>query len=130
MVEVAEELVEAVGGRQELVAVAEVVLAELPGHVALRLQELSDGRVFLLQSLRRAGQTDLRHAGPEGNLAGDERRTPGRTTLLAVVVAEDRPLGGDAIDVRRGVADHAAAIGTHIKDANVVAEDHQDVRLR
>ena len=34
VVEVAEELVEAVRGRQELVAVAEVVLAELPGRVA------------------------------------------------------------------------------------------------
>ena len=34
VVEVAEELVEAVHGRQELVAVAEVVLAELPGGVA------------------------------------------------------------------------------------------------
>jgi xanthosine utilization system XapX-like protein len=36
VVEVAEELVEAVVGRQHLVAVAEVVLAELAGHVALR----------------------------------------------------------------------------------------------
>ena len=60
VVEVAEELVEAVRCRQELVAVAEVVLAELAGHVALRFQQLRDGRVFLLQSLGRAGQTDLR----------------------------------------------------------------------
>ena len=36
VVEVAEELVEAVHGGQELVAVAEVVLAELAGGVALR----------------------------------------------------------------------------------------------
>ena len=36
VVEVAEELVEAVGGRQELVLVAEVVLAELAGGVAER----------------------------------------------------------------------------------------------
>ena len=34
VVEVAEELVEAVHGRQELVAVAQVVLAELAGGVA------------------------------------------------------------------------------------------------
>ena len=46
VVEVAEELVEAMHGRQVLVAVAEVVLAELAGGVALRLQELGDGRVF------------------------------------------------------------------------------------
>ena len=42
VVEVAEELVEAVVGRQELVLVAEVVLAELAGGVAERLQELGD----------------------------------------------------------------------------------------
>ena len=42
VVEVAEELVEPVNGRQMLVAVAEVVLAELPGGVAEVLQELAD----------------------------------------------------------------------------------------
>ena len=36
MVEIAEELVEAVHRRQELVLVAEMVLAELPGGIALR----------------------------------------------------------------------------------------------
>ena len=39
VVEVAEELVEAVDGRQELVAVAEMVLAELAGDVAQRLEQ-------------------------------------------------------------------------------------------
>ena len=46
VVEVAEELVEAVHGRQELVAVAEMVLAELAGGVALRLEQLGEGRVL------------------------------------------------------------------------------------
>ena len=40
VVEIAEELIEAVNGRQELVAVAEMVLAELSGHVALRLEQI------------------------------------------------------------------------------------------
>ena len=43
VVQVAEELVEAVQRRQELVQVAEVVLAELPGGVALRLERGRDG---------------------------------------------------------------------------------------
>ena len=51
VIEVAEELVEAVHGRQEFVAVAEMVLAELPGCIALRLQQLSDGRVLGRTSL-------------------------------------------------------------------------------
>ena len=42
VVERAEELVEAVRGGQSLVGVAQMVLAELRGHVALRLEELGD----------------------------------------------------------------------------------------
>jgi hypothetical protein len=38
VVEVAEEDVEAVHGRQEFVAVAQMVLAELPGHIAERFE--------------------------------------------------------------------------------------------
>ena len=52
VVEVAEELVEAVVGRQVLVPVAEVVLAELAGGVAQRLERLGDGDVALLQADR------------------------------------------------------------------------------
>ena len=40
VIEIAEELVEAVDRRQKLVAVAEVVLAELAGGVAERLEQL------------------------------------------------------------------------------------------
>ena len=46
VIEVAEELVEAVHGGQEFVAIAEMVLAELPGRIALRLQQLGYGRIF------------------------------------------------------------------------------------
>ena len=47
MIEVAEEFVEAVHRRQEFVAVAEMVLAELPGRIALRLEQFGDGRIFV-----------------------------------------------------------------------------------
>ena len=46
VIKVAEELVEAVHGRQEFVAVAEMVFAELPGRITLRLQQLGYGRVL------------------------------------------------------------------------------------
>ena len=59
VVEVAEELVEAVNGRQEFVAVAEMVLAELSGRVALRLEQLGNGRVLLRQPLFRGRQADF-----------------------------------------------------------------------
>ena len=58
VVEIAEELVEAVVGRQHLVAVAEVVLAELAGHVALRAQQRRrwSGRPSSCLRGRRAGR--------------------------------------------------------------------------
>jgi hypothetical protein len=59
VVEVAEELVEAVVGGQVLVAVAEVVLAELAGGVALRLEQAGDGRVFFLQPCSAPGRPTL-----------------------------------------------------------------------
>ena len=62
VIEVAEELVEAVHGRQKLVAVAEVVLAELAGGVAERLEQLGNRRVLRLQADRRAGHADLGQA--------------------------------------------------------------------
>src|SRR5262249_40354274 len=54
VVEIAEELVEAMHRRQELVAVAEMVLAELPGGIALRLEQLRDGRVLVGEPFLRA----------------------------------------------------------------------------
>ena len=89
MVEVAEELIEAVDGRQVLVAVAEVVLAELAGGVAERLEHFGDGRVFLVQADRGGRHPDLAQAGAKDVLAGDERRPPGRAALLRVVVGEE-----------------------------------------
>ncbi|MNG40164.1 hypothetical protein D3C84_1286270 [compost metagenome] len=35
----------------------------------------------------------------------------------------------DAVDVGSFVAHHALVVGTEVKDADVVAEDHQDVRF-
>ena len=46
VIKVAEELVEAVRGGQVLVEVAEVVLAELPGGVSQRFEQLCDRGVF------------------------------------------------------------------------------------
>jgi hypothetical protein len=63
VVQVAEELVEAVVAGQVLVLVAQVVLAELAGRVPQRLEQLGDGRVL----------------GPQPQVA------PGSPTLLSPV---------------------------------------------
>ena len=59
VVEVAVELVEAVHSGKELVAVAKMVLAELSGCIAERLEQLGNRRVFLLQPERGAGKPTL-----------------------------------------------------------------------
>jgi hypothetical protein len=55
VVEVAEELVEAVHGGEELVPVTEMVLPELPGGVAVRLEQLRDRGVLSPQAQWAAG---------------------------------------------------------------------------
>ena len=77
VVEVAEELVEAVDRRQRLVAVADVVLAELAGGVAEVLEQAADRGIELAHAHRRAGEADLGEAGADAVLAGEERRAAG-----------------------------------------------------
>ena len=127
VVEVAEELIEAVHGGQELVAVAEMVLAELTGHVAERLQEVGDGRIRGLQALGRAGQSDLQQPGAHRALPGDEGGAAGGAGLLAVIVGENPALLGQPVDVGGAVAHLAAVIGGDVPVADVVAHDDEDI---
>ena len=129
VVQVAEELVEPVRGRQVLVQVAEVVLAELAGRVPQWLEQLGDGRILLLQADVHAGHPDLAHAGAVHALPGDERRPARRAALLAVGIGEKHSLVGDPVDVGREVAHHSAAVATQVRDADVVAPDDEDVRF-
>ena len=107
VVERAEEFVEAVRGGQRLVGVAQVVLAELRGRVALCLEELRP----IVTS--RACSPSL---APAGRLSGCrcgsrlcpvmKRGAAGGAALLAVPVGEHRAFLGDAVDVGRLVAHH------------------------
>jgi hypothetical protein len=129
VVEVAEELVEAVHGGQEPVLVAQVILAELAGRVPVVLEQLGDGRVLRLQADRRGRNADLRQAGAEPALPGKKRRTASGARLLAVGVGEPHTLVGDPVDIRRPVAHQAVAVATQVRDTDVVTPDDEDVRL-
>jgi hypothetical protein len=52
VIEIAEELVESMDGRQELVLITEVILPELSGRIPERLQKLSEWSGPQLASLR------------------------------------------------------------------------------
>ncbi len=129
VVEVAEELVEPVHGRQVRVAVAQVVLAELAGGVALLLEQVGDGGRPVRYALRGARHADGEQAGAERVLAEDERSAARRAALLGVGVREQRPFLRDAVDVRRLVAHHAEVVGADVVDADVITPDHEDVGL-
>ena len=129
VVQVAEELVEPVHGRQELVLVPEMVLSELARDVPERFQQLRDGRVFRLEAEIGAGHPDLGQARPDRVLAGDERGPAGRAALLAVVIGEGDALVGDAVDVGRPVAHLAPVVVADVPPADVIAPQDQDVGL-
>ncbi|MNP14737.1 hypothetical protein D3C76_1070710 [compost metagenome] len=129
VIEVAEELIEAVIGRQVLVLVAQMVLAELAGSVALRLEGLGNGDITGLQADRDARHADLGQPGTQRRLTCDEGRAPRGAAVLRIVIGEHHAFLGDAVDVRCLVADDALAVGADVGLANIVAEDHQDVWL-
>src|SRR5215472_16833336 len=70
VVEVAEELVKAMNRGQILVAIAEVVFAELAGSVAQRLKEFGYRRIFRLQAEFGSGKPHLGEAGADRRLPG------------------------------------------------------------
>ena len=129
MIEVPEELIEAMHRRQVLVAIAEMVLAELAGRVTEALEHLRDGHVFGLDPQGGAGHADLGQARADRLLAGEERRTASGAALLAVEVREHRALAGDAIHVRRAIAHEAVVVAAQIEPADVVRHDEENVRL-
>ena len=129
MIQVAEKLIETVHRRQHLVAVAEVVLAELTRQIALSSEQSGDGRVFLLHAFGCPGQADFGEAGANGGLPGDEGGPAGGAALLTVPVGEQRTAQSNAVDIGRLVAHHATIVGAEVELADVIAPDHEDVGL-
>ncbi len=129
VVEVAEELIEAVHRRQVLVAVPQMVLAELAGRVAESLHELPDGGILETQPQSRPRHADLGKPGADGRLPGNEGSATGGAALLPVEVREQRPLPGDAVDVGRAVAHHPEVVCTDVKPADVIGHDEENIWL-
>jgi hypothetical protein len=129
VIEVAEELIEAVHSRQMLVAVAKMVLAELASGVAEVLHEIGDGRIVRAEAELGAGQADLGEASADRRLSCDERRAAGCAALLTVKIGEHRAFSGDAVNVGRAIAHDAEIVAADVEPADVVRHDEQDVRL-
>ena len=117
VVEVAEELVEAMIGRQVLVAVAEVVLAELTGRVALSFSRSAIVGAQSGMPWSEPGMPIVSRPVRNGCWPEDERRAARRAALLGVGVGEHRAFLGDAVDVRRLVAHDAVVVGADVVHA-------------
>ena len=129
VIQVAEEFVEAVNGGQELVAVAQMVLAELAGGVALRFERGGNRASFGREADLGTRLADRGHAGANRQLAGDEVRATRRAAGLGVVVGEQHAFLGHLVEVRRPPGHQAAVVGADVPHADVVAHDEEDVRL-
>src|SRR6476469_3767430 len=88
VIEVAEEFVEAVDGRQKLIEIAQVVLAELAGGVALRFERRCDRASLCRYTDLSTSLADRRHASANRKLPHDEVGAPRRTTGLGVIVGK------------------------------------------
>src|SRR5258708_36710976 len=97
VIQVAEELVEAMHRRQKLVLVAKVVLAELPSGVAHSFQRGGDGDGLRGYAYGCAGLTNRGHAGADRALTRDEVGAPRRATRLRVVVVEDHAFSSELV---------------------------------
>jgi hypothetical protein len=127
VIEIAEELVEAVQRRQKLVEVAEVVLAELRGGIALSLERGRKRAGLRGHADVGARLADRRQAGAQGDLAGDEARPSRRAAGLGIIIREQHALRGELVEVRRLARHHAAVIGADVEPADVVTHDEDDV---
>ncbi|MNE72714.1 hypothetical protein D3C80_1686790 [compost metagenome] len=129
VVEVAEELVETMVGRQMPVAITQVILAKLAGGIALLFHHITDRRCPVRNAMLGARHSDRQQAGAEGVLAQREGRAAGGAGLLAIGVGEQCAFPCDAVDVGGLVAHHPLVVGADIEHADIVTKDHQDVRF-
>src|SRR5436309_14953300 len=104
-----------------LVAIAEMVLAELACDVALRFEQFRDRHIPCLQTFLSARQSTLEQSGAQTRLTGDEARAPGGTALLAIPAGEQRAFLRDAINVRRLVAHDALVVSAGVPVADFIA---------
>ena len=129
MVEVAEELVEAMDGWQKSVLVTEMDLAELTSRIAHRPQHRGYGRSFIRHSQWCARLSNRRQPGADWKLAGNEICATGRATRLRVVIGEPHALRGKPIKMGRPACHDALVVDPDIEPADVITHNEDDVGL-
>ena len=129
VIQIAEELIEAVHAGQIFVQVAEMVLAELTGGVAHRLERGGDGRRLCRQADIGACLTHGGQSGADRQFACDEIRATGGAARFSIVVGEAHSFRREPVEIRRLSRHDALMIGANIEPTNIVAHNEEDVRL-
>ena len=129
VIENAIELIEAMDGGQVFVQIAKVVFSKLCGGITHRFEHFRDCRVFCIQPLISAWQTDFTVAGPGDALPGNEGGSACSTTLFGVIVGKHHAFTGKAVNVGSLVPHDTMRIGADVAPADVIAPDNDDVRL-
>ena len=129
MVQVAEELIEAVHRRQVLVEITQVVLAELPGFIAHRLEGSGERDSLSREAHVGSGLPHSRQARADRQFAGNEVRPTRRAARLSVVVGEAHALRSQFVEVRRLAGHDALVVGANVEPADIVAHDDKDIGL-
>src|SRR5262249_42208905 len=129
VIEIAKELVKSVRRGKELIAVPEMVLAELSCGVAERFQEFGDRRVFGLQAEICSGQSHLGQPGADRRLAGNKCGASCRAALLPVPICKQTSLFGYPVNIRRAIAHDSEVVGAYVEPSDVITPDNEDVRL-
>ena len=105
-----------------------MVLAELAGLIALRLEDGGEGDGLRRHSHVSSGLADGGQTGADRQLAGDEVGAPRRAACLGVVVGEHHALRGKLVEVRRLARHDSAVISADVEPAHIVAHDDENVR--
>ena len=127
MIEITEEFVEPVHRGQELVPIAQMVLAKLPSRVAHRFQHGSDGRRLIRHADRGPGLPDRGEPGADRQLASDEVGTAGRAARFGVIVGEHHSFGSQLIEVRRPAGHDTPVIRADVEPTDVVTHDEDNI---
>src|SRR5262245_27499778 len=104
-----------------------MVLTELAGGVALRLEGSGHCDPFVRHTHVRARLADRGQPCPQRDLACDEACPAGRATRLRIVVGESHALRRQFVEVGRLAGHHALVICTNVEPADIVSHDDEDV---
>ncbi len=114
---------------QKLVLVSQVILAELPGRIALSYQQLSNGWLLFIETQIGAGHSYFTQACAEHTLSRDKCGAACGTALLSVVISKVNAFIGNAVNVGSFVTHQTFRVsaGAGIGLTDVVAPNDNDV---